>query len=297
MDQRPSDRPKWPGVDVALRKRLGYGPIEVYLGSEGPIEGTAVTASYFHGRDGLSDLSTRSPSWGAGPSPFYHLSNQAALDGVSSLVSSSPPSTLAYVALGPLTTLAHLEALDQSLLSKLAVILVMGGAVDAPGNTSPVAEFNTYADPYAAARIFALRLPHLFLFPLDLTGNLTLPFAIYKSLVDSSFDESSSTATGLTAFTSAFLDRVAETMRRYGSIEMELHDPAVIYGLIHYARERQALPSSGGSAARRRIEEGGFARSEMRQRSFGGEVELAVVDAGLFAPGWRYDERLFDVET
>lgn len=34
--------------------------------------------------------------------------------------------------------------------------MVMGGAVSGPGNITPLAEFNFYADPVAAARIFSL---------------------------------------------------------------------------------------------------------------------------------------------
>ena len=39
-------------------------------------------------------------------------------------------------------------------------ILVMGGAIAVPGNMTPLAEFNTYADATAAARIFALTSPN-----------------------------------------------------------------------------------------------------------------------------------------
>lgn len=39
-------------------------------------------------------------------------------------------------------------------------IVVMGGAVDCPGNMTPLAEFNTYADATAAARLYALSSPN-----------------------------------------------------------------------------------------------------------------------------------------
>lgn len=35
----------------------------------------------------------------------------------------------------------------------------MGGALDKPGNITPLAEFNIYADAVAAARVFALTSP------------------------------------------------------------------------------------------------------------------------------------------
>lgn len=39
-------------------------------------------------------------------------------------------------------------------------VLIMGGAVLVPGNATPVAEFNTLADPTATARVFALTSPN-----------------------------------------------------------------------------------------------------------------------------------------
>lgn len=39
-------------------------------------------------------------------------------------------------------------------------VLIMGGAVSVPGNVTPVAEFNTLADPTATARVFALTSPN-----------------------------------------------------------------------------------------------------------------------------------------
>lgn len=45
----PDERAKWPGVDPELRARYGVGKIVVMAGSQGPIEGEAVTAKYFHG--------------------------------------------------------------------------------------------------------------------------------------------------------------------------------------------------------------------------------------------------------
>lgn len=58
-------------------------------------------------------------------------------------------------------------------------IVMMGGAVSGPGNITPLAEFNVYADPIAAARIFALTSPDpSSTMPLNPLGNLsptTLP--------------------------------------------------------------------------------------------------------------------------
>lgn len=171
----------------------------------------------------------------------------------------------------------------------------MGGAVLAPGNTSPVAEFNTFADPFAASTIFGLDLPSLHLFPLDITSTLTLPFELYTSLVDPTFKgtEEPSRTQGKSAiahFTSSFLEGTVEVMAKYGSNVMEQHDPAVIWALIDWARHYSSLSNNNspnmtnaregaidlvarrGSEMRRRVEADGFTRSVLERRR---SVELA----------------------
>jgi purine nucleosidase/pyrimidine-specific ribonucleoside hydrolase len=49
----------------------------------------------------------------------------------------------------------------------------MGGAIAAPGNVTPAAEFNFHVDPEAAAAVFRSGLP-LELVPLDATSQVTL---------------------------------------------------------------------------------------------------------------------------
>lgn len=60
------------------------------------------------------------------------------------------------VVLGPLTDLALAASVAPKTLMRAKSIVIMGGAVSGPGNITPLAEFNFYADPVAAARIFAL---------------------------------------------------------------------------------------------------------------------------------------------
>ena len=68
-------------------------------------------------------------------------------------------SDLVVVALGPLTNLATALAARPRCLAALGRIVVMGGAVGAPGNVTPAAEFNFYVDPEAAAEVFEADLP------------------------------------------------------------------------------------------------------------------------------------------
>jgi len=125
---------------------------------------------------------------------------------------------------------------------RIGRIISMGGALDVPGNTSPVAEFNYFADPCAVKELLlsdnkrlGLPLERFLLIPLDLTTPHELPFTLYKQAVDPAF-ESASTAPSnginkppLIHFTSAFLERMREVMQGFGKDAMELHDIVVIW--------------------------------------------------------------------
>lgn len=95
------------------------------------------------------------------------------------LLDSNPPNTILIVVIGPLTDLALAASIAPKTLIRAKSIVIMGGAVSGPGNITPLAEFNVYADPVAAARIFALTSPDpSSTMPLNSLGNLsptTLP--------------------------------------------------------------------------------------------------------------------------
>lgn len=97
---------------------------------------------------------------------------------------------LEIIALGPLTNLAELLLEDPSQAENIQHIYIMGGAFEVPGNISDapelgidnsVAEWNIYADPYAANIVFAASSP-VTLLPLDASNHVLLDELFYELL-------------------------------------------------------------------------------------------------------------------
>ncbi len=63
------------------------------------------------------------------------------------------------VCLGPLTNIAMALLEDPSIAGKVAGCVAMGGTGKGPGNVTPVAEYNMWADPEAAKIVFESGLP------------------------------------------------------------------------------------------------------------------------------------------
>ncbi len=89
--------------------------------------------------------------------------------------------TFTLVALGPLTNLALALRLDPAFPQRVSRLVIMGGAVNARGNTSPVAEFNIMSDPEAAAVVFEADFPDIWLLPWETTLAYPLPWETYRA--------------------------------------------------------------------------------------------------------------------
>ena len=66
------------------------------------------------------------------------------------LVKLLPPKSITVITIGPLTNLAlAIQHNRDVILSRVRRVVSMAGAIDAPGNVTPVAEFNVWSDPEA----------------------------------------------------------------------------------------------------------------------------------------------------
>ena len=75
---------------------------------------------------------------------------------------------ITLVAVAPLSNLAAALALDPDFAGRVPDLVVMGGGHEI-GNVTPAAEFNIWADPEAAAMVFAAGFRRITLVPLDAT--------------------------------------------------------------------------------------------------------------------------------
>ena len=200
--------------------RPGRRP-RVARGAGAPLAGPLLTAAHVHGEDGLGNLGAlREPDGRPRyPEPSRTLEM---LDGADLILETAKrfAGRLVVVALGPLTNVALALRRDRGRLARAARIVVMGGAVAAPGNVTAAAEFNMHVDPEAAAEVFASGLP-IELVPLDVTRRVVLTLGDLSAALPR---HGGGTARFVEDFTAYGFDFEA----RRGDGGMALHDPLAV---------------------------------------------------------------------
>jgi pyrimidine-specific ribonucleoside hydrolase len=123
---------------------VGRDEVSVAAGADRPLVRDRHVAAEVHGETGLDgpDL----PRASRPPEPAH------AIDWIAmTLIGRADPVTL--VPTGPLTNIALFLARYPELAGRVERIVLMGGAIG-EGNVTPAAEFNIWADPEAAHRVF-----------------------------------------------------------------------------------------------------------------------------------------------
>ena len=192
---------------LRLLQWAGRGDVSVYVGAERPLVRDAVAAADVHGATGL----------GAAQLPEARTS--PAGDGVEFLLSTlqARPGEVILVATGPLTNLARAEAQVPGVLRRARQVVIMGGAMRVPGNVTPTAEFNFYADPHAARQVLASEA-ELVLVGLDVTEQVVLEQAALQSCAGARAAFCQAACEPVIAFESA----------HYGFAGMHVHDPVAL---------------------------------------------------------------------
>lgn len=115
--------------------------VPVHAGADGPLMRHLQSAHHVHGQDGMGDIGL--PLHGRLPASTRGV--QALIDTVM-----TRPGEIELVTLGPLTNIALALRLEPRIASAVKRVVTMGGTAVLPGNITPLAEFNFWADPEAA---------------------------------------------------------------------------------------------------------------------------------------------------
>lgn len=144
---------------LAILELAQAGHVPVYKGCELPLVKEALLSPETHGNSGLGYAELPEP-----------LIQPQAGHGSDYLIEQimSRPGEVTLVAIGPLTNLAIAIRKEPRIVQNVKEVFIMGGAVQHPGNTTALAEYNTFVDPHAAHIVFHSGMP-MILTPLDVT--------------------------------------------------------------------------------------------------------------------------------
>jgi inosine-uridine nucleoside N-ribohydrolase len=143
---------------LVMRELLGID-VPVHSGAERPLLAEPRPAAMVHGESGLDGADL--------PAPNRPVDGRDAVEFI--IETCRRGEGVWIVAVGPLTNIALALRTAPDLAGRIAGISLMGGGTF--GNRSPVAEFNIWADPEAAAAVFGYGGP-LVMAGLDLTHQL-----------------------------------------------------------------------------------------------------------------------------
>ena len=130
---------------LELREYIGFTGVPVAAGAAGPLLREAKNAAEVHGVGGLGDVIL--------PAATLPIEQANAVDVIIETLRSSP-GEIHLVAVGPMTNIALAIRQEPRIVEWAASFVIMGGSYTR-GNKTVAAEFNIYADPEAAAIVFA----------------------------------------------------------------------------------------------------------------------------------------------
>ena len=126
-----------------ILKQMNRLDVPVYMGEPKPLKRDYVNALDTHGADGLGESFLPEV-------PGY----QQEIGAVDFLSEALKKEKVSVIALGPMTNLARLIQKDPKAFDQIEELVSMGGSFKSHGNCSPVAEYNYWCDPDAAALVY-----------------------------------------------------------------------------------------------------------------------------------------------
>jgi purine nucleosidase len=218
-------------------ERLERTDIPIYSGASRPLT-RALQTSVVHGASGLG---------GIRPASVPSLTENA-VEKILELVEANHED-ITLVALGPLTNIAQAILESPQTMSSIKEIVMMGGAIKAPGNINRVAEFNFFVDPEAADIVFRFPVAKSIV-PLDVCNKIRFSLADFAAVTKGRLRDI------LVKMAEPYIRSIAADE---GIDAAPLYDPLTIFYLIspescetvrcHIAIEREGLLTRGMSVA------------------------------------------------
>jgi inosine-uridine nucleoside N-ribohydrolase len=207
----PLDRTTY---NACVMRDLLHLDAPVHSGAAHPLLAEPKFAGFVHGESGLDGADLPPPDRGAD-------GDEAA----TFIVETCRTNEGAYIVpTGPLTNIAIALRIAPDIVDRIAGISLMGGGTF--GNRAPVAEFNVWADPEAAAVVFASGAP------LTMAGlDVTHQFLVTPSRID---QVAQIGGTFLDLLTGLFRFFTANYIERHDDIAgAALHDPLAVLAITH----------------------------------------------------------------
>jgi purine nucleosidase len=133
--------------------------IPVHMGCDLPLVQPSLLAPETHGAQGIGYAKLSAPQ----TQPRAQKGSDFLIEKIM-----SSPNEITLVAIGPLTNIALAIRQEPRIVENVKEVFIMGGAMRHEGNTTPLAEFNTFVDPHAAHIVYHSGMP-ITLTPLDVT--------------------------------------------------------------------------------------------------------------------------------
>ncbi len=207
------------GIDRTTRNALTVAQlagldVPVHRGAAKPLAGPPVDGSRIHGESGLGD------------SVLPNLTRAEASDDAVTYLCDTARSVddLHLLAIGPLTNIALALQRDPDLPRHLASLTIMGGSAG-PGNITPVAEFNIWADPEAAAVVFEKAAP-VTMVGLDVTNKVVFG--------DDETARMLAGGTPVAEFAAGLIEFLRDRFRQFvGQATVPVHDATAVVAATH----------------------------------------------------------------
>ncbi len=187
--------------------------VPVHRGAARPLIAPTMDAARVHGATGLGDaeLPALARSVASDDAVAYLCDTARSVNG------------LHLLAVGPLTNVALALRRDPDLPRHLAGVTIMGGGARA-GNVTPVAEFNVWADPEAAAIVFSEAAP-ITMVGLDVTMQVMFDDAEVRRI--------RAAGTPVASFAADLIAYACLRCRELGLSAAPIHDAVAVIAVTH----------------------------------------------------------------